>query len=79
MGDEPDPGLKERFFYATLNRAALNAQKRTFNEYLKMVPAPMSKRFAQQFVLAKTQAFYLHYTTSGGQFNFFRLKKQKLY
>ena len=69
MGDVPDPGLKERFYFASLNRTALNARKRTFNEFLKMIPAPMSKRFAQQFVLAKTQAYYLQYTTSGGQFS----------
>ena len=67
MGDEPDPGLKERFFFANLNRNALNARKRTFNEFLKMIPAPMSKRFTQSVVLAKTQAFYLNYTTAGGQ------------
>ena len=69
MGDEPDPGLKERFFFANLNRNALNARKRTFDEFLKMIPAPMSRKHSQQVALAKTQAFYLQYTTSGGQFN----------
>ena len=69
MGDEPDPGLKERFFFANLNRNALNARKRTFDEFLKMIPAPMSQKHSQQVALAKTQAFYLQYTTSGGQFN----------
>ena len=67
MGDETDPGLKERFFYAHLNRCALDAKDKTFDEFLKMIPAPMSKRFQQEFVLQKTQAFFLQYTTSGGK------------
>ena len=67
MGDEPDPGLKERFFYAHLNRCALDAKNRTFDEFLKMIPAPSSKRSQQDFVLQRTQAFYLQYTTSGGR------------
>ena len=78
MGDEPDPGLKERFFFANLNRNALNARKRTFDEFLKMIPAPMSKKHSQQVALAKTQAFYLQYTTSGGQFNLNSVIKTKI-
>ena len=67
MGDDIDPGLKERFFFANLNRVALNAKNKTFDEFLKFIPSPMSKRISQELILAKIQAFYMQYTTAGGK------------
>ena len=67
MGDETDPGLKERFFFANLNRNALNAKNKTFDEFLKLVPAPYGRKTSSDNILAKSEVFYMNFTITGGK------------
>ena len=67
MGDDLDECLRERFFYANLNRNALNAESKIHDEYFKLTPAPSSKCVYGPVQISKTEAFYTSFTSSGGK------------
>lgn len=68
MGERTDNVQKEKFFFASFNRTALNPGKHVFDEHLKFTPSPSSTVEPPELILSRTAAFFTAFTQAGGEF-----------
>ena len=69
MGDSREVlELKEKFFFSSYNRTALNPAQHVYDEKLKLTPVPSTNVVAPSVILADCPAFYAGFTQAGGEF-----------
>ena len=68
MGERTDDIRKEKFFFASFNRTAVNPGKHVFDEHLKFTPSPSSTVEPPELILSRTAAFFTAFTQAGGEF-----------
>ena len=69
MGDSREVlELKEKFFFSSYNRTALNPALHVHDEKLKCTPAPSTKVVSPSAILSDCPAFYAGFTQAGGEF-----------
>ena len=68
MGDtSEDLNFKERFFFSSFNRTAINPGKHVHDEHLKFTPSPNSTVAPPELILSRTSAFFTAFTQAGGK------------